>query len=40
MNLIISFVLGMVVMDIVWAHKTGLLMTMLRRVRNLFRKGA
>jgi len=40
MELILAFVAGLVVMDLLWAYKTGALQYVLYRVRNLFRRGA
>lgn len=40
MELILAFVAGLVVMDLLWAYKTGALQYVLYRIRNLFRKGA
>jgi hypothetical protein len=40
MELILAFVAGLIVMDLLWAYKTGVLQYVLYRIRNLFRKGA
>lgn len=40
MELILAFVAGLVVMDLLWAYKTGALQYVLYRIRNLFRRGA
>jgi hypothetical protein len=38
MELILAFVAGLVVMDLLWAWKTGTLQYVLYRIRNFFRK--
>lgn len=40
MELILAFVAGLIVMDLLWAYKTGVLQWTLYRIRNLLRKGA
>jgi len=38
MELLIGVVVGMVIMDLLWAWKTGTLQYVLYRIRNFFRK--
>lgn len=40
MELLIGVVVGMIIMDLLWAYKTGALQYVLYRIRNFFRKGA
>jgi hypothetical protein len=40
MELVIGFVVGLIVMDVAWAYKTGVLQYAIYRVRQYFRKGA
>ena len=38
MELLIGVVVGMIIMDLLWAYKTGALQYVLYRVRNFFRR--
>lgn len=38
MELILAFIGGMIVMDLLWAYKTGALQYVIYRIRNFFRK--
>ena len=40
MELVIAFVAGLIVMDVLWAWRTGVLGYAIARIRNFFRKEA